>query len=156
MFEIRGNLWNVAIPRQVTVITTNGVVRRDGACVMGRGCAQQARDMFPGIDHLLGTYIEHYGNRPFDLGRWSHLFEGNTWQYYEHIVSLPVKHHWHDTADINLIRRGLHALIAMADKYEWTSILIPRPGCGNGQLSWDHVRIHCDTMLDDRFTVITF
>jgi hypothetical protein len=44
--ELFGNLWEFD---GIIVITTNGFVKRDGTCVMGRGCAKQATIKLPGL-----------------------------------------------------------------------------------------------------------
>lgn len=145
MKEIEANLWDLAC--DLRVITTNSALRRsDGACVMGRGCAREARDRFPGLDLKLGRLVARHGNRVMRLGRF-----GGTM-----IASFPVKHHWRDEADPALIRHSAEQLVALANKFGYKNIAIPRPGCGNGRLSWLDVRpIFADT-LDNRFTVGTF
>lgn len=145
MKEATGNLWTH--PAQIRAITTNGYVKANGECVMGRGCAKEARDTFPGIAKRLGDLIRQHGNRCFLLVT-TPLGNG--------IASFPVKHTWSQPADIELIRKSCGEISAMADKFGWTDILLPRPGCGNGQLSWDDVRPVIEPLLDDRFTVITF
>lgn len=144
MKEIQKNLWDVEC--DLRVLTTNGIVRRDGACVMGRGCALEAKDRFPGIEFRLGELIRKYGNRVMRLGR----YEGVV------IASFPVKHNWKEPADPELIRRSAEQLVALADKFGYTDVAIPRPGCGNGKLRWSDVRKVLDDVLDDRFTVVTF
>lgn len=144
MKEAFGNLWEV--PADLRVISTNGIVRRDGACVMGRGCALEAKDRFPGIDFRLGELLREHGNRVMRLGR----YNGTV------IASFPVKNHWKDNADPALIRCSAEQLVALADKFGYERVAIPRPGCGNGKLSWTEVRAILADILDDRFTVITF
>lgn len=151
MREARGNLWKFADNgfADVVVITTNGAVKQNGECVMGRGCAREARDTFPGIAKKLGEYIAKHGNRAFNLGKWQHATAFT-------IASMPVKHLWHQQADPQLIVRSAQQLVAMADKFGWQSIVLPRPGCGNGGLRWEDVKPLIEPVLDDRFTVITF
>lgn len=48
MKECQGNIWTYGA--DIIVITTNGTVRKDGACVMGRGVAQQALKRFLGVN----------------------------------------------------------------------------------------------------------
>lgn len=141
MKDVQGELWNY--PADMRCITTNGAVRRDGACVMGRGCAQQARDSMPGVDLALGRLIERYGNRCF----WLRDFN---------LATFVVKHHWRDQADLALIERSCRQISAMADKFGWASVVIPRPGCGNGRLGYKAVRPILEAGLDDRFLIITW
>ena len=141
MREAYGNLWDY--PADIRVITTNGAVKKNGAVVMGRGCARQARDKYPGLDKKLGDLVTMHGNRAFRI-------VGTD------IATLPVKTHWKNPAEIPLIVRSCMQLMQMADKFGWESIVVPRPGCGNGQLSWNHVKPSVEGVLDDRFTVITY
>lgn len=143
MIEVRGNLWD--FPADVRVITTNGMVKTNGCCVMGRGCAKEAKDKFLNCDRILGSLIKQKGNHCHVI------FAGPI------LVSFPVKHSWRDTADIQLIERSARELVEMANHYKWEKIVLPRPGCGNGNLSWDFtVKPVIGPILDDRFYVITF
>ena len=148
MKEITANLWEV--PADLRVITTNGATRRDGACVMGRGCAYEAKSRYPGIDHRLGDLIKRYGNRVMRLGRYGAGGAGVM------IASFPVKHHWRQEADPNLIRCSARQLVALADKFGYENVVLPRPGCGAGRLAWRDIRPILDEKLDGRFTVATF
>lgn len=145
MRQAAGDLWGYA-KNSVLVITTNGAVRKDGACVMGRGIALEAAQSFPEIPFRLGNYIKQYGNRCFSLGKWGKY----------HLVSFPVKHHWKEEADIQLISTSARQLVEMADKYGWGHVFMPQPGCGNGRLLWRDVEPVLAPILDDRFIVCTF
>ena len=145
MQEAIRNLWDQTC-NEVVVITTNGIVKPDRRAVMGAGCAREARDRFPGIDLKLGYYLEQHGNRPFNLGIWDGI----------RIVSFPTKHNWRDPSDPALIWESAYQLAMMADKFHWASVVMPRPGCGNGQLSWPDVKAIIAPILDDRFTVVSF
>ncbi len=123
--EHKGDLWEVEA--DAIVITTNGVVRTDGAAVMGRGCAKEAADRFPRLPYLLGDKLREFGNVP-------HLFIAG---YSSPLVTLPVKHHWRAPADIALIQRTLPELVHIAEDSKWEIVAMPRPGCGNGQLLWE-------------------
>lgn len=50
----RGDMWSAYDGADLFLVTTNGVVTRDGKLVMGAGIARQARDRFPGLDEALG------------------------------------------------------------------------------------------------------
>ena len=97
MKEITGNLFDPQtytlengypapfIPDAVC-ITTNGFVKSNGQCVMGRGCAKTASERFPDLPSRLGSYINRYGNRVFDMGRFGRSRDERT-----HLVTFPVK-----------------------------------------------------------------
>ena len=142
MIEAVGNLWTY--PADVRVITTNGSVRKDGCCVMGRGCALEAKKKYPDLPLMLGQVITSLGNEAF----WVLTKDGP-------VVTFPVKHNWQETADIALIVRSA-TKIAQMRALEGRLVVMPRPGCGNGKLKWADVKSVLSPILDDRFHVITF
>lgn len=143
MIEVRGNLWTY--PADIRVITTNGTVKKNGECVMGRGCALEATKKYSGIAKILGTHIKEKGN---------HV--GFIFGSAEGIWSFPVKHNWYEKADIELIKRSAEELVALLPKDKKLRVVLPRPGCGNGGLKWEDVKPVLEPILDDRFHVITF
>lgn len=36
------------------------------------------------------------------------------------------------------------------------TVLLPRPGCGNGKLQWDFVKREIEDLLDDRVTIVNW
>lgn len=133
----------------VICITTNGSLKKDGACVMGRGIAKQIRDMFPGIDARLGEYIRKYGNRCFNLA------DAVINNKKVRLISFPVKYNWNEMADITLICKSCEQLMEMADKYAYKRIYLPAPGCGNGCLNYENdVKPWIELILDNRVTCV--
>lgn len=142
MLEAKGNLWD--FKADAYIITTNGFVKKNGQCVMGRGCAKEARDKFPGIAKILGDLIQRKGNNVHQL------YIGPI------IFSFPVKHNWWEKADIGLIQKSTEQIANILDPWKDGKFVMPRPGCGNGQLTWEEVKPVIEPILDDRFTVVTF
>lgn len=140
MQEVKGYLWT--FPANQICITTNGFIKKDGKAVMGRGCAREARDRFPGIDETLAMHIRHHGN----------VF-GPVWVE-PLILSFPVKHNWWEVADLDLIRQSTSSLKEWAERMPKATILLPRPGCGNGQLDWADVK-PVVSVLPDNVLVIS-
>lgn len=154
MREFEGDVWEY--PADAYVITTNGTVKANGTCVMGRGVAKQARGMFPGIDLRLGTFIKRFGNHvhSFEVSN----VEGVVRNIHRSVslLSFPVKHHWDQKADLKLIERSAIELsyrIMMQFQGSMTVAMV-RPGCGNGQRSWNVVKPIIEPYLDDRFVIV--
>lgn len=138
MLEVTGNLWTY--PADFRVITTNGSIRRDGLAVMGRGCAREATERYPTLQRELGLYLKQHGNR----GRFFDKYN---------LFTFPVKHCWNEWADVGLIERSTVWFTRQLLKS--CSYVMPRPGCGNGHLSWDLIRPILEPLPDNVF-VITF
>ncbi|MDP9486325.1 MAG: hypothetical protein M3Q49_11190 [Actinomycetota bacterium] len=145
MKEIEANLWST--PADLRVITTNGVTRSDGAAVMGRGCALEAKRRITGLEYHFGKLLKEHGNRVMRL---TDPKKGAA------LASFPVKWHWKEKASAALIGRSARQLVELADRFGYERIILPRAGCGNGGLSWTDVRPILEVLLDDRFTVVTF
>jgi hypothetical protein len=136
--EAKGDLWTW--PADWRVITTNGFVKKNGECVMGRGCAKEAALKNPKLPKILGDKIKANGN----VFQW---LDGN-------IFAFPVKHNWWEKADLELIKQSARELEGWADDEPNETFLLPRPGCGNGQLKWEDVKPLLKN-LPDNVTVIT-
>jgi len=104
MIEITGNIWDYHASGNWIVITTNGIVRTDGACVMGRGIALQAKQKYPRLAFELGERLREAGNHV-------HVFPKHK------IISFPVKHHWKEPADCSLIEQSARELFDVVAVY---------------------------------------
>jgi O-acetyl-ADP-ribose deacetylase (regulator of RNase III) len=141
MKEISGNIWDFQ-KDGVICVTTNGDIKSNGYLVMGKGVALQASDKFPGLSKELGHLVKEYGNRPFYFKEFN-------------IMTVPTKYHWKDNSDIDLIKKSCRALPRFADYWKMENIYMPRLGCGLGGLKWENVKNAIDTILDDRFIVVS-
>ena len=63
---------------------------------------------------------------------------------------------WMAASNLALIEQSTKELVTIADERGWRNIVLPRPGCGAGELSWDEVRPILSDLLDERFYTITF
>lgn len=132
---------------EAAVITTNGITRRNGYAVMGRGVALSAKNNFPYIDRDLGRLLRKSGNQAYNLG--VRNWKGTDMT----ILTMPTKNHWRDPSDLELIKKSAKELVSLADSLNLTTIYLPRPGCQNGHLEWDTVKATIEGILDDRFIV---
>lgn len=137
MIELEGDIWKdweseVGEESFVwRVVPVNGSRNERGQAVMGRGIAKQAQMRFPTLRTELGMAIRQGGNQL--------RYDGK-----KGLILFPVKHHWDQRADIQLIRKSCQELVEMFDQVHprdaasWV-VLMPRVGCGNGGLRWEDV-----------------
>ena len=149
MKESTGNLWD-AKPEFIKCITTNGVVKKNGELVMGAGVALQAKERYPQLPSLLGSYVKRSGNMVY---------------YFKdlNIASFPTKNNWKDKSDIQLIIKSciqLNMLLESLNEDNFNHFscyaVLSRPGCGKGGLDWEkEVKPVISKILSDRVWVIT-
>lgn len=170
MREARGDLTKVSC--DALVVTTNGFVKANGECVMGRGIAKQMADEFPVLPFFLGDSLTKFGNMVFCFDRITPrkaivTFPVKPYSYPNngHNVVEHMKHKfqvgqqvpgWAIKAQIHLIESSLEQLVELTDSRGWTNVVCPRFGCGAGELDWNQVKVIAEKYLDDRFTVYTF
>ena len=141
---INNDIWKFWENDATIVVPTNGFVKNDGSCVMGRGLAKQAIQRVYNMQFILGSMIKAHGNVPF---------------YFDHvnIITFPVKHNWWEKADLELIKKSACKLRAEIET-EWTDVPIPiympKVGCGNGQLDWKDVEPIIETLLKDIVLIV--
>lgn len=160
-------------------ITTNGFRKNNGYAVMGRGCAKEVKQRFSTyeLDKILGQSIQTNGNNV------SILINHHTTPIPYSIISFPVKpisikcspnkdnvvKHmqqqfkpgntvpgWAAIADKELIIRSARQLMDLIAKMNYQAVVMPRPGCGAGELNWLEVKRIIESILDDSVYVITY
>lgn len=138
--EVNDDIWNWWSNGHFIVVTTNGFVKNNGACVMGRGISKQAAEKFERLPFELGALIKQFGNIPFQFDSYG-------------IISMPVKRNWWEKANLELIESSAKKLVkAQVSKYP---ICLPRPGCSNGKLDWKDVKPILEKYLDpEKFLVV--
>lgn len=146
MLEREMDIWDAPAGAWIG-IPTNGTVKKNGALVMGAGVAAQALERFLDLDKVLGRSVEARGNLPF-------YFYG---MYSRHIFSFPVKPHWRQSADLELIRKSARDLAVVAGHpvHVNETFYLPRPGCGNGRLLWSDVKPVIEFLPDNVIVVHT-
>lgn len=166
-----GNPYEIFEIGDVICTTTNGIAKKNGDAVMGRGNAEFVRDVFH-VEGLLGKYLKQYGNRAFFLGEYTFPSESEFQKLYKKknnvmyhperfensfgktlkLASFPTKHHWRDPSDLNLIETSANQMMNIANKFNLKRIYVPIPGGSNGKLKWEDIQPRL-TGLDERFIV---
>jgi len=164
MHEITGDLFshNESGPDAIC-LTTNGFVNVQGALIMGKGCAGEAKARWPGIQMTAGALVRSQGNNVFLL---TDVEEGEIFlpaqkgwpklQVPYHILTFPTKHHWKDPSDPTLINKSCQQLVRFVEEMKLNSVVLPWPGTGCGKLPREGVRKIIAPHLDERFYVISF
>lgn len=169
MREAKGNMLDMDC--DALVITTNGFVKSTGECVMGRGIAKQISQALPWIAGELGNKLNTLGNVPHVLGQHNNVdlasfpvkpksvkFDGSNavghalsrFRVGDYVPGFYAK------ADPQLIVESARRLVQLTDQMNWKTVLVPRFGCGAGELSWMDIRPLVEPILDDRFIACTF
>ena len=149
--HITGNLTLFDLPaglHEGACVTTNGIIKKNGRAVMGRGIAKYADERF-NLGMWLASSLRTRGNHAVFL---IHVENANG---RFPLLTFPTKHDWRDPSDLALIVRSARELVAIANDMGLTRCYLPRPGCSNGRLSWQTVKPAIETILDDRFVIVT-
>jgi hypothetical protein len=141
LIEIEGDIWTLHTQGEVVAVTTGGMLTADGRAVLGRGLSKMAGLRFPWFARQLGEQISTGGNHVYLVG--------------ERLIAFPVEESPFTNPDPRLIGRSATELTALADQQGWQRVIVPRPGCGSGGLSWREVKPLLETVLDHRFCIIS-
>lgn len=127
----QGDMWSVFAKADLFLVTTNSVLNRHGALVMGAGIARQARDRFAGLDQAFGKAVALTGPR------YGVLFP-NAWPE-DKLGAFQTKRHWQDKAEMQLIQLASHKLQVWCGLYPTCRVHLNMPGVGHGGLSREQV-----------------
>lgn len=148
-------------------ITTNGCNRKDGKAVMGRGIAAYVAERDPVVQTILGQ---------INAVNWGEVAILRQYKNGLSIVSFPVKPNfgpvddalphlkkrfagqnyapgWACRARLSIIESSACQLMNLIIKHNWTKVMLPAPGCGNGGLKYEDVKKSLIHILDDRVHV---
>lgn len=153
MIEKQGNIWFSGA--DAICITTNGIVKKTGEAVMGKGIAAEAAQLYPFLPGLLGNNLTLTGNHCYDFYMTPRLGQ-TSWIPPNVIITFPTKNDWKDNSDKMLILQSSIELFKLTQEHtEWKRVAIPRPGCGLGKLNWeeDVKPILNHIFLEDKFEI---
>lgn len=157
----KADLWQKHVEGFPVVVTTNGVIKDNGEAVMGAGVALEAKRRFVMLPRDLGNYIKARGN---------HVAY---WTLYN-LFTFPTKNDWRNNSELALIEQSAIEMVGVCNRLKEPlepgldsysryrpekfgssgKIYMPKPGCGNGGLRWENVRLVLEKHLDDRFVVV--
>lgn len=135
----KGDMWSVFGKTDWFLITTNPIVRKDGAAVMGAGIAKEAASRYPGLAFDFGTRLKGWG------GYWYEHQVATIGVYGgQRIGCFMVKDHWQNPAcpviimdSVDTLKDILRSLNEIGIGYQ--RIDLNFPGIGNGKLKREDV-----------------
>lgn len=145
MLEATGDMWDTIRFDlfQVRAITTNSSITPKGENVMGAGTALQAAQRYPALRAVHGALLRGCGNHCFYLPSWN-------------LMTFPVKDAVEEDAQPWIIVRSCVEATALVNEHDLQGVLLPRPGCGVGGLTWEKVKPIIEPLLDNRFVVVNY
>ena len=154
MIEITGDFWIEASESKpdAIVCTINTVLRGDGNLVMGAGIAKDFAEQFDWLPDRWGARTRKLdGQRTYPF-----VEQREPWNAEPNLVGIHTKYDWKDPSPLKLVDRSIKQLYIIVEAMDWKRVLMTRPGCGNGGLSWERqVKPLMNNILDERFVVIT-
>lgn len=146
-------------------ITTNGHFTKQGTGVMGGGCAGVCAKRWPQTNQRLGKMLKTFGqNIPFVLGcldEYGNYLEPTRSMIKNKeckvvIFSYPTINQLIDGANLQLVKQSATMIKDYCDQFDLKNIVLGRPGVGIGGLNWTDVKAAIESILDDRFTIVSF
>jgi len=93
---------------------------------MGKGIAKEAKERYPHLPEDIAVALR--------FGKGASIIHKDSGTF---IVSFPTKNSPYNSSDLELIKQSCFSLEVQMDALKWTRVIIPRPGCGYGGLSWE-------------------
>lgn len=123
----QGNLWDAKTKR--ILVTTNCSLRKDGALVMGRGAASEAKVKYPGCALRFGTMIDNF------RALHGNLVYGVILDPESKLGIFQVKYSFWESASLYLIENSVESLVGLHTLDPGVTYAMNFPGIGNGKLS---------------------
>ena len=140
----QGDIWSAFEQADLFLVTTNSVLIRHGALVMGAGIARQAVERFPGLDAALGSVVRQAGDTYGLLvsPRWPEAKLG----------AFQTKANWKEGSSPALITFSTGKLLEWCKEHPTAQVHLNMPGVGLGGLSREQV-LPILELLPDTVTV---
>ncbi len=158
MIEINENFWQEADSGKydALVYTTNLELNSRAELVMGAGIAKAFKERYPGLPKVWALQLIQFDACEEEINDIpSRLFVTKYLPEEIYLIGLPTKIKWKNSSPIELVSKSLSNLKFFVESAGIKKVLMTRPGCGLGGLSWEKtVRPIFERLkMDDRFVV---
>ena len=134
MQEKTCNLWSESA--EFRCIPTTAALSEEGEAVLESAVAKQAAKNFSGLALDLGRLIASRGNH-------CHVILAG-------LVSFPIQQYQWSGPNLQIIERSARELVGIVGD---AKTLLPRPGCGPGELPWEEVAKVLASLPDNIFVI---
>lgn len=167
--EMKADAWSIPDVDAVC-ITTNGFISNRGVAAVGVGIAKSAQERYPELGVRMADKLLRNGHQvqiilspspdpvlvSFPVKPAFVLSNGHN------VVSFKQKQFpqgawvpgFYAKATLEHIESSAKALRHLVNVMQWSRVIVPRPGCGAGELLWNDVRDVLCRHLDERFIVV--
>lgn len=135
-----GNMFD-ASKADMIFCTTNGVVTKYGALIMGAGAARNMKERHAGIENYFGSKLKAGQVNKYGL------------IYGKSRGAFQTKYHYNDKSDLDLIMFSAQKLAALASQHPHLTFAVNFPGIGCGGLSRAAVTSAIETILPNNIEV---
>lgn len=135
---MRGDLFSMAGPGVVIVVTTNGIIKSNGDLVMGRGAAGELARLCPRAPHVLGTAIRLAHPKTGDFYLYGCVVVPNPDNPTRSWGAFQTKGHYRDPSTLEMVEYGVYRLDKLASQTK-TQYHVNFPGIGLGGLKREDV-----------------
>lgn len=138
-------MWDVFGKTDLFLLTTNPIIRKDGAIVMGRGIAKEAAIRFPDLPFTMAIRYKQNKHEQQYVDPLNTYNVGFVNRYEGQLIGwFMVKDHWKEAAKLEIIEQSVRELIRIANWQNTGNRLLSRidlnfPGIGNGKLKREDV-----------------
>lgn len=129
IFSFHNSAYAIALP-------TNGSYRDDGSFIVDDEITKEFGLRYPDFEWQLGDKLFLYGNDVF------YFQDSNSF-------SFPIKERWFDKPNLKIIERSCQQLKNHPEYACGKPLLMPKVGCYNGGIEWEHLEKLLDFYLPD-------
>ena len=135
IYKYGNMLDNIKDDENITLITCNSTIKKDGSLVMGKGIAKQMKEKFPGIDYMFGNNIRLTISSLYSITNYlisSFKYASLNCNESFTLGAFQVKESFKDKADLELIEastRILKTRVENSPAQIW-NLNFPGIGCG--------------------------
>ncbi|MBQ0114054.1 MAG: hypothetical protein KBT03_13070 [Bacteroidales bacterium] len=135
----KGNIFDDFEELDFVGITTNSILTKGGALVMGAGVAKTAKEYCSSLPVLFGSQIKA---KEIEGGFYGLLVQGKYFAF-------QTKRHWKYNSSLSDVIQSINMLKRVSTKYSSKKFGLPFPAINNGGLNWMDIIVQLEELPDN-------